>query len=278
MKNISHFINFKSLNTPVVQWFAEITRISQAHPIFCNTFNNPNQKQKTKSVILEADNIGDFSEHRPRKTTLPLELRNTFNSKTLFPIFNADEVLESDRLLSEIIDTELLLISCPAIDEAKGLKLDALSTKIINNAKCPIVLIPENVNKPEKISRVIYNSDIRFTELRLVKTIARLCKTLKTKLTLAHVSDNGIPDLAVDYGKNLFKDCFETRISECEFDMENIKKLDVQKYPDLIHEFLLGDVYAMTNKNKYLKDGDYLSSTAIKFAAIARKPILILNN
>jgi hypothetical protein len=277
MKNISHFINFKNLNAPVIQWFAEITRISQAHPIFCNTFSNPNQKVTAKSVILEADTVGDFSEHRPRKTTLPLELRNTFNSKTLFPVFNADEVLESDRLLSEIIDTELLLISCPAIDEEKGLKLDALTSKIINKAKCPIVLIPENVNNPEKISRVIYNSDIRFTELRLVKAIARLCRTLRTKLTLAHVSDNGIPDLGIDYGKNLFKDCFENRIGECEFDMENIKKLDIQKYPDLIHEFLRGDIYAMANKNKHFKDGDYLSSTAVKFAAIAKRPILIIN-
>jgi hypothetical protein len=277
MKNISHFINFKNLNAPVIQWFAEITRISQAHPIFCNTFSNPNQKVTAKSVILEADTVGDFSEHRPRKTTLPLELRNTFNSKTLFPVFNADEVLESDRLLSEIIDTELLLISCPAIDEEKGLKLDALTSKIINKAKCPIVLIPENVNNPEKISRVIYNSDIRFTELRLVKAIARLCRTLRAKLTLAHVSDNGIPDLGIDYGKNLFKDCFENRIGECEFDMENIKKLDIQKYPDLIHEFLRGDMYAMANKNKHFKDGDYLSSTAIKFAAIAKRPILIIN-
>ncbi len=278
MKNISHFINFKSLNASVIQWLAEITRISQARPIFCNTFNNPNQKQKAKSVVLEADSVEDFSEHRTRKTTLPIELRDTFNSETLFPVFNADEVLESERLLSEIIDTELLLISCPAIDEKKGLKLDALTSRIVNNAKCPVVLVPENVNKPEKISRVVYNSDIRFTELRLVKAIARLCKTLGSKLTLAHVSDNGIPDLGSDYGKSLFKDCFSTRISECEFDMENIKKLDVQKYPDLIHEFLLGDIYAMTNKNKYLKDGEYLSSAAVKFAAIAKKPILILNN
>lgn len=278
MKNISHFINFKSLNAPVVQWLAEITRISNASPIFCNTFKNSDQKQTKKSVVLEADTTGDFSEHKTRKATLPVELRNTFNSETLFPVFNADEVLESNRLLSEIVDTELLLISCPAIDEEKGLKLDTLTSKIINNAKCPIVLIPENVNKPEKISRVIYNSDIRFTELRLVKAIARLCKMLNSNLTMAHISDSGIPDLGIDYGKSLFKDCFSNRISECEVEMENIKKLDVQKYPDLIHEFLMGDIYSMTNKNKSLKDGEYLSSAAVKFAAIAKKPILILNS
>jgi|GEM_PF-3218662 len=277
MKNISHFINFKNLNAPVIQWLAEITRISEARPIFCNTFSNPNQKQKEKNVVLEADTVGDFSEHSTRKSPLPVELRNTFNSKTLFPVFNADEVLGSERLLSEIIDTELLLISCLPIDEEKGLKLDSLSSKIINRAKCPVILIPENINKPEKINHVIYNSDVRFTELRLVKTLARLCKTLRSKLTLAHVSDNGIPDLGTDYGKALFKDCFETRVPECEFDMENIKKSDVQKYPDLIHEFLLGDIYSMTNKNKYLKDGDYLSSAAVKFAAMAKKPLLILN-
>lgn len=277
MKNISHFLNFKSLNAPVVQWLAEITRISQAHPIFCNTYNNPNQKRKEKNVVLETDTVGDFNEHGAKKSALPVELKNTFNSKTLFPVFSIDEVLESERLLSEIIDTELLLISCPAIDNEKGLKLDVLSSKIINRATCPVMLIPENVNRPEKINRVVFNSDIRFTEIRLVKAIANVCKKFNSKLTLGHVSDNGIPDLSVDYGKNLFKDCFETRISECEFDMENIKKLDVQKYPDLIHEFLLGDIYAMTNKNKYLKDGEYLSSPAMKFAAIARKPILILN-
>lgn len=278
MKNISHFINFKSLNSSVVQWLAEITRITEARPIFCNTFINSNQKKLEKSVVLETDTTEDFSEHRTRKTILPVELRDTFNTETLFPVFNADEVLESDRLLSEITDTELLLISCPVIDEEKGLKLDALTSKIINTAKCPIVLVPENVSKPEKISCIIYNSDMRFTELRLVKAIARLCKTLNSKLTLAHISDNGIPDLGIEYGKSLFKDCFAKRISECKIEMENIKKPDVQKYPDLVHEFLLGDIYTMTNKNKFLKDGEYLSSAATKFAAIAKRPLLIINS
>lgn len=278
MKNISHFLNFKNLNAPVIQWLATITRISEASPVFCNTFHQPNQKGKEKNVVLETDNSEDFSEQKNPETSLPKELQNNFSSNPLLPIFNFNEVIDSERLFSEIIDTELLLISCNSMDENKGIQLDELSSKIINNAKCPIILIPDNVKRPNKFNRVIFNSDIRFTELRLVKSLAKICNVLKSKLTMAHVSDAGIPDLGIDYGKDLFSNNFKKHINDCELDMENVKKLDIQKYPDLIHEFLSGDIYSMINKNRYLKDGDYLSSIAIKFAAMAKTPVLILNS
>lgn len=276
MRNISHFLNFKGTNTPVMQWITAITKILSANPIFCNMSSKNNFTEKRVSLVLE-DSTEDFSRQEGNNSFLPDHLQETLPSRLSYPIFSINEVLESERTLTELLDTEIVLINCSSITE-NGLLLDSITSRLINKAKCPIILLPDNVSSPKNIEHLVYTTDIRFTELRFMRSFAKFCESIQSELTIAHVSESGIPDLDIQYGKLLFNDCFEGKIKNCPMQMENIKRLDIQKYPDLVHEYLLGDIYGMINKNQKLTDGDYLNSSAIKLAGLAKKPVMLINN
>lgn len=276
MKNISHFLNFKGASAPVLQWITAITKTLGANPIFCNINSNHNSAEKRVSLVLE-DSTEDFSRQEENNSFLPENLQEILPSRLSYPIFSIEEVLQSERTLFELLDTELIIINCSAIKE-NGLMLDSITSKLINKAKCPVLLLPDNVSIPENIENFVYTTDIRFTELRFIRSFSKFCESIQSELTIAHVSESGIPDLDIAYGKLLFNDCFTGKIKNCDVQMENIKRLDIQKYPDLVHEYLMGDIYGMINKNQKLMEGDYLNSAAIKLAGLAKKPILLINN
>lgn len=276
MKNASIFLNFEQTNSSVAQWLYFLKQLNNINPVFCNTFNNAGQKKSTVDMLIKADTHEAFITQKKVETYLSENLKGSFNSKKLFPVFNLEEVLSSERLLNELIDTDLIVVCCKSFSKDQ-LTLDKLTAQILNKANCPVLFIPENVNDEPQTSRLVYNTDLRFTELRLARTIARLCHDFKSSLTLAHISNSGIPDLDDNYGKLLYEDSFENKLGKCETDMVNIKKDDVKKYPDMIHEFLKGDIYALVNKNRYFKEGDRIADTAIQFAGIAQSPVLIVN-
>ncbi len=277
MKNTSIFLDFEHTNTSVAQWLYFLKQLNNIHPVFCNTFNNAEQTTSTVNMLIKADTHEEFIKQRKTESYLPENLKTSFNSENLFPVFNIDEVLESDRLLNELIDTDMIVICCKSLDQ-NGLTLDSLTAKILNKAKCPVIFIPENVNDGPQTKKIVFNTDIRFTELRLTRAIARLCDYLKSNLTIAHVSNSGIPDLDDSYGEILFEDNFKYRLGKCKTEMINIKKDAVKKYPDMIHEFLKGDIYTTVNKNRHLKAQDTFSNVAIQFAALAQTPLLVINS
>ena len=231
----------------------------------------------SKSVVVNTRTPLEFDEMLSRKHLLPESLSNSFGEDD-FPVFSIDEVAHSESLLREILDTEMVVMSCDAFDKEKGVKLNGLLAKVINQTKCPILLIPENVKDPEGIQKLVLNSDIRFTELRFLRTLGRISDCLKSSLTLAHVSESGIPDLNVTYGQSLFKDSFEGKVGISNFNLEVLKRLDVQKYPDLIHDYLMGDIYALVNKNPRLNETDFLNGSAVRFARKGKKPVLVINS
>ncbi|MRX48200.1 hypothetical protein [Pedobacter puniceum] len=277
MKNISHFVNFKAASTSVLQWITSISKITEAKSAFCDTQLKQNAKEKQLNLVAETDSSEVYSKQTNLTTLLPELLQGNFSNQIHYPIFNAQEILKSENNFKQVLDTQLIILNCSYIDD-KGIKLDTLTSKIINKAKCPILFLPDDVQEPKQLKNVVYCTDIRFTEVRFIRAFGQVAKHLNCDLTLAHASDSGIPDLDIEYGKQLYKDCFAGRISDCKMNLENLRRLDIQKYPDLIHEYLLGDVYSMINKNHLLKDGDYLESVAIKLARIAKKPILVINN
>ncbi len=277
MKNISHFVNFKAASTSVLQWITSISKVTEAKSAFCDTQLKQSTREKQLNLVAETDSSEAYSKQVDQTTLLPEFLQGNFSNQIHYPIYNAQEILKSEHRFKQVIDTQFIVINCAYVDE-NGLRLDALTSKIVNDAKCPVLFIPDDVQEPQQLKSIVYCTDIRFTEVRFMRAFGQVAKHLNCDLTIAHASDNGIPDLDIEYGKQLFNDCFAGRVNDCKMSLENLRRLDIQKYPDLIHEYLLGDVYSMINKNHLLKDGDYLDSVAVKLARIAKKPILVVNN
>src|SRR6476661_4759213 len=122
MKNISHFLNFKSASASAMQWITFLTKKLDANPIFCNTSRKFSSAEKKLSFVLESDSNEDYSKHE-ENLFLPENLLNTIPSKLSYPIFNVEDVFESDSLLQELIETEMVLISCNEIND-NGLLVD----------------------------------------------------------------------------------------------------------------------------------------------------------
>ncbi len=277
MKNISHFVNFKAASASVLQWITSISKVTEAKSAFCDTQIKQNAKEKQLNLVAETDSSEVYSKQVNQTNLLPEILQGNFSNQIHYPIFNAQEILKSENNFKQVLDTQFIIINCSYIDE-KGIRLDALTSKIMNETKCPVLFIPDDVQEPKQLKSIVYCTDIRFTEVRFMRAFGQVAKDLNCDLTIAHASDSGIPDLDIEYGKQLYQDCFAGRVSDCKMNLENLRRLDIQKYPDLIHEYLLGDVYSMINKTHLLKDGDYLDAVAIKLARIAKKPILVANN
>lgn len=278
MKNISLFLDFNKISTSLLQWVTFIKEKTNSQPIFCNINGIQNSKDISKNLILENNEEVVFPDLNNLDSLLPDYLQSSFPELSSYPVFNLDKIFENEKLLKEVLDTNLIILSCKDIDEEKGLFIDGIAAKIIQNANCPILFIPENTDRLVDLNKIIFNSDIRFTELRHLKAFSIFSNILNAELTLAHISDNEMPEPDMAYAHQIFRDNLEGKIKDTIINFEIIKRLDVKKYPDLIHEYLMGDIYAMVNKNKQVREGIYLSCPAITLSGLANKPTLLITN
>ena len=190
------------------------------------------------------------------------------------------EIQEVD--ISAMDETQLAqMINQNQIDMVvKGMPEELPSSKsrlnihhVLNKVRCPLLLVPENWPL-KKIDRLVYIEDLRFCRTMVVNYLAGIAKAFGASLSVAHLSANGIPDMAAQYADSVFREEVYDRLSYKEVFFNNIKEKDIKKATDVIINGMHNDILAFVNHRFHFKEimGRYLTDVLPEHITV---PVLI---
>lgn len=144
---------------------------------------------------------------------------------------------------------------------------------ILNQLSCPLLLLPELLPSIP-ISRMAYLTDLRYCQQPVLNNLSKL---RGLSLLLAHVCQQGLPDVSPAYGEALFADTIGKRNSRFELFFSHIKDTDMQKISDTLINTLRVDVLVCVNRQFHFQQlwGDRLPDKLPSHITI---PVLIYPN
>lgn len=150
--------------------------------------------------------------------------------------------------------------------QLQGLNLQT----ILNQVSCPLMLLPENFITAE-LNRIVYLTDLRYCQLPVVSFLSKL---KGTSLLLAHICQQGLPDLTIKYGNELFKDAIAPYLKTSELFFSHIKEKNMRQVVDTLVNTMRADILACVNRRFHFQQlfGDYLPKSAPDYISV---PVLI---
>lgn len=115
---------------------------------------------------------------------------------------------------------------------------------VINQINCPVMLLPDNLAISE-IKRIVYLTDLRYCQQQVINY---LDKFKRSSVLLAHICEQGLPDLVPDYGNQLFMDTIRHHISSPELFYSHIKEDSAEKMVDTLISTMRTDMLVCLNR------------------------------
>lgn len=121
----------------------------------------------------------------------------------------------AETILTLVKDLHIELILMGAADgkNTTGYLFGKKVRAIVDRVACPILIIPEQVVF-EGVKNILYVTDLRYTDFKIVKELANLSEPLDVKLSILHVCAEGLPDLGEDLIGPLFTETISSRIKQ----------------------------------------------------------------
>lgn len=188
---------------------------------------------RVEHVDMDEENFGDFNDQH-----LP-------NIKTI------DASRCTERKLAAYIRRE----NCSMV--VAYLKNCRLNLQVVlNHISCPLLVLPDDFDaKP--IKRIVYLTDLRYCQQPVV---SHLSKFKDASVLLAHICQQGLPDLTTDYGKQLFIDSFGRYSDACELFFSHIQEANFKKVVDTLTNTMGADLLVCVNRMHHFQKllGDYV--------------------
>lgn len=127
---------------------------------------------------------------------------------------------------------------------------------VLNHISCPLMLLPDDFIAMQ-IKRIVYLTDLRYCQQPVV---SQLAKFKNSSVLLAHICQQGLPDLTTDYGKQLFIDLFGRYGNACELFFSHIKETNMAKVVDTLVDTMGADMLVCVNRMYHFQKllGDYV--------------------
>jgi len=123
-----------------------------------------------------------------------------------------------------------------------------------NRLPCPLMILPGRVPSAD-IKRMVYLTDLRYAQTQVIRSVA---KFNNASLLLAHICEQGLPDLDQSYGTALFNDAFGYLRKSQELLFTHIRETDMKKSVDTLINTMCADLLVCSNRrfhfNKLLGD------------------------
>ncbi|MBW4889911.1 universal stress protein [Mucilaginibacter sp. HMF5004] len=177
-----------------------------------------------------------------------------------------------DRI-KETITNENICMVMMAIEQISDLKTDDednYARQIIDQANCPVFLIPDGADINE-LDKIAYLTDLRYCDIQVVN----LLKALNATVFVTHVSAWGTPDMNDAYAQAFLTDEIAANIDYGKLFLRNIK--GENRKTDLDHIVLNSDIkaIAIVNKKHQMLD-KFIQTEPGKERAYHQLPLLIV--
>lgn len=203
-------------------------QLRKSHPVSSfnlqpvSVYSGRLQKPGNNGFESDRETFGDFEKARysTRLTTIDA---SRFNERQLAAFIRVENC-------SMVIGT---LRDCP-------LNLQI----VLNQISCPMMLLPDDFGG-RQIKRIVYLTDLRYCQQPVV---CHLAKFKNSSLLLAHICQQGLPDITPEYGKQLFGDAL-SRYGACsELLFSQIKESNFTKVVDTLIQTMRADMLVCINR------------------------------
>ena len=144
----------------------------------------------------------------------------------------------------------------PETKTAKDLNVQTILNKVL----CPLMLIPVGW-KVKDLERLVYIADLRYCRIQIVKYLAELAKPMNADLLVAHLSANGLPEMAEKYASSIFNDEVCRNVSYDNLYFNNIKEKNLKTAVDVIINGMRNDLLVLVNHRFHFEEivGRYIT-------------------
>ncbi|WP_134087938.1 universal stress protein [Olivibacter sp. XZL3] len=182
---------------------------------------------------------------------------------------------EATRALVKDQHIDLILMGATEGSNTTGFLFGNKVREIVDSVSCPILLIPERVTF-EGIKNILYITDIRYINLKVLNELVHFSERLKVKLSILHVSADGLPPLADEATDALFADAVYSRVGSA---ITVYKSGKDEQAEALIYELLAEGqqgVVAIANRKYHFFDHLFAATPAEGAAIYKQLPILVM--
>jgi len=146
----------------------------------------------------------------------------------------------------------------PAANTKKGLNIHT----VLNRVLCPLLLIPAQWQLKE-LERLAYIADLRYCRIQVVRYLAELARPWCASLSIAHMSANGLPDMAEKYALAVFSEEVSQNVNYDNLFFNNIKEKNLAKVVDVMINGMHNDILVMVNHRFHFEEivGRYITDT-----------------
>ncbi|HEY8780931.1 MAG TPA: universal stress protein [Mucilaginibacter sp.] len=133
---------------------------------------------------------------------------------------------------------------------------------VLNRVLCPLLLIPSQWRLKD-IERLTYIADLRYCRIQVVRYLADLARPWSAALSIAHMSANGLPDMAEKYALTVFSEEVNNNVNYDQLFFNNIKEKDLAKVIDVVINGMHNDILVMVNHRFHFEEivGRYITDT-----------------
>lgn len=133
---------------------------------------------------------------------------------------------------------------------------------VLNRVLCPLLLIPAQWQIKD-IERLAYIADLRYCRIQVVRYLAVLARPWRAALSIAHMSANGLPDMAEKYALTVFSEEVSQNVNYDNLFFNNIKEKNLAKVVDVMINGMHNDVLVMVNHRFHFEEimGRYITDT-----------------
>lgn len=146
----------------------------------------------------------------------------------------------------------------------------SVSTKIMKEAKCPVLVVPPNT-KPTQIKKILYTTSESNIDDHCIKPVMEFAESLNASVTLLHVVD--------DLDDNSYSEIYELvkiNYPNTDIDYQTIFHSNIVRgMLNFASEYEI-DLIAMGTKNRNLFDGLFHKSITKEMSMHSKTPLLIL--
>jgi hypothetical protein len=115
---------------------------------------------------------------------------------------------------------------------------------VLNQVSCPVMLLPDDFGA-RQIKRIVYLTDLRYCQQEVV---SHLSKLKESSVLLAHICQQGLPDVTPEYGNQLFNDTLGRYSACCELFFSQIKETNLEKVVDTLVNTMRADMLVCVNR------------------------------
>lgn len=274
MKNILVLVNPSSGQNRIANLALSITHQSNANLLLCNCAETSANPMLVYHDEDEDDWPFEDDKHANLEILVEKLKKESFNNTAIQPAINYLDIDDANtaNIKQLVIENEvsMIIMGIKHPTELYTPEYENPTMQLINNAHCPVLLIPEET-QVSSIDSIAYLTDLRYCDLDVVKFLS----TFKARIYVTHISSNGIPDMEDNYAQTLLSDEIVAKSNYNKIFLRNLKRKNAKNDLELITTVTKIKLFTIVNKKHQLLER-FLSDVSNVQRLYHQLPLLIV--